>query len=125
MSDFFCNFNIRNNLNIKIMSNRTGDTFLALLVGAAVGVGVGILFASDKGSNIRKKIKEAIDESGVLNKYNEFISSIQNEVSESKASFEENLEDLLSEGSYKTEELIVLLEQKLQALKEENAKFKK
>lgn len=107
------------------MSNRTGDTFLALLVGAAVGVGVGILFASDKGSNIRKKIKEAIDESGVLNKYNEFISSIQNEVSESKASFEENLEDLLSEGSYKTEELIVLLEQKLQALKEENAKFKK
>ena len=30
------------------MSNRTGDTFMALLIGAAIGVGVGILFAHDK-----------------------------------------------------------------------------
>ena len=40
------------------MSNSTGDTFLALLIGAAIGVGVGILFAPDKGTTTRQKIKD-------------------------------------------------------------------
>ena len=39
------------------MSNKTGDSILALLAGAAIGVGIGILFAPDKGSKTREKIK--------------------------------------------------------------------
>lgn len=109
------------------MSNRTGDTFLALLIGAAIGVGVGILFAPDNGSTTRQKIKETFDESGddVVEKFNDIVSKIQNKAADTKISFEETLEDLVSEGSYKTEELIALLEQKLKALKEENAKYQK
>ncbi len=109
------------------MSNRTSDTFLALLIGAAIGVGVGILFAPDKGATTRQKIKETFDESGddVIEKFNDIVSKIQNKAVDTKVTIEETLDDLVSEGSYKTEELITLLEQKLKALKEENAKFQK
>jgi gas vesicle protein len=36
------------------MSNSTGNTFLALLTGAVIGAGIGILFAPDKGSKPEK-----------------------------------------------------------------------
>lgn len=109
------------------MSNRTGDTFLALLIGTAIGVGIGILFAPDKGTTTRRKIKDTFDESGedVLKKFNDVVSTIQNKATEANASLEETLEEMASEGSYKTEELINLLEQKLKVLKEQNAKFQK
>jgi gas vesicle protein len=38
------------------MSN-TGTTLLALLTGAAIGAGVGILFAPDKGSKQEERLK--------------------------------------------------------------------
>ena len=105
------------------MSNRTGDTFLALLIGTAIGVGIGILFAPDKGTTTRQKIKDTFDDSGddVLKKFNDVISNLQNKASDARSSFEE----MASEGSYKTEELITLLEQKLKVLKVQNAKFQK
>ena len=43
------------------MSNHTTDTLIALLSGVAIGVGVGVLFAPDKGSETRKKIKDKFD----------------------------------------------------------------
>ncbi len=39
------------------MSNKNGNNVLALLLGAAIGVGAGILFAPNKGSKTREKIK--------------------------------------------------------------------
>lgn len=109
------------------MSNRTGDTFLALLIGTAIGVGIGILMAPDKGSNTRQKIKDTFNEEGedLLKKFNDVLSNIQNKASDVKVSFEENFEELVSKGSYKTEEVITLLEEKLKVLKEQNAKFQK
>ena len=38
------------------MSNNTGNSVLALMIGAAIGAGVGILFAPDKGSTTRQKL---------------------------------------------------------------------
>ena len=43
------------------MTNNTGNTLLALLAGAAVGKGIGILFAPDKGSKTRKKIRDGFE----------------------------------------------------------------
>lgn len=43
------------------MSNRTGNSFLAFLLGAAAGAVVGILYAPDKGSNTRDKLTYRLD----------------------------------------------------------------
>ena len=40
------------------MANNNDNGFLALLVGATIGVSLGILFAPDKGSKTREKIKD-------------------------------------------------------------------
>jgi gas vesicle protein len=39
------------------MSTKNGNSILAILAGAAIGVGLGILFAPDKGSKTREKLK--------------------------------------------------------------------
>ena len=44
------------------MATKNGNSILALLAGAAIGVGLGILFAPDKGSKTREKIKEGLDD---------------------------------------------------------------
>ena len=57
------------------MSNNTGNTLLALLTGAAIGAGVGILFAPDKGSKTRGKIKEGYNDAqkDLVKKYESFL----------------------------------------------------
>ena len=42
------------------MASNTGQTLLALLTGAAIGAGIGILYAPDKGSKTRKQISKLI-----------------------------------------------------------------
>ncbi|MFV8324769.1 YtxH domain-containing protein [Flavobacterium sp. ZS1P14] len=44
------------------MSNNAGNTLIALLTGAAIGAGIGILFAPDKGSKTRRKFKDGYDD---------------------------------------------------------------
>jgi gas vesicle protein len=44
------------------MSSKNGNSILAILAGTAIGVGLGILFAPDKGSKTREKIKEGFDD---------------------------------------------------------------
>ena len=109
------------------MSKNTGDTVLALLLGAAVGVGVGILIAPDKGSETRKKIKDKFQESGedLVHKYEDMLSYLQTKASNAKSSIEDTFEQALSDGSYKTEEAISFLERKLAELKTQNAKLQK
>jgi gas vesicle protein len=98
------------------MSTKNGNSILALLAGAAIGVGLGILFAPDKGSKTREKIKEGLDD--LKDGTNEKISKTKDEL-------KETLEDLLSNSSYKAEEAITFLEEKLAELKKQNTKFQK
>ena len=109
------------------MSKNTGDTVLALLVGAAVGVGVGVLIAPDKGSETWKKIKNKLQESGedIVHKYEDVLSYLQTKATNAKSSIEDSFEQALSDGSYKTEEAITFLERKLAELKTQNAKLQK
>ncbi len=44
------------------MTNDSGNVLLALLTGAAIGAGIGILYAPDKGVETRHKIKQRVDE---------------------------------------------------------------
>ena len=120
----FCNFII---IKKKDMSNKNGNNALALLVGAAIGVGVGILFAPDKGSKTRAKIKDNLDDwkIDVNNKLADYEEDIRAKLSGSKENLKESVENLLSNSSYKAEEAISFLEEKLAELKKQNAKLQK
>ena len=106
---------------------KTGNVLLALVTGVAVGVGAGILFAPDKGKNTRKKIKDTVDESTAkLKQKLDFLThEVKEKTSEFKGNLEDKVENLISKSSYKAEDIITVLERKLAALKEANAKLQK
>jgi gas vesicle protein len=109
------------------MSSKTNSSIIALLAGAAIGAGLGILFAPDKGSKTREKIKDGLDD--IKNQAQNNLESIETETKEkfsrTKEDLKETVENLLSNSSYKAEEAILFLEEKLAELKRENAKLQK
>jgi gas vesicle protein len=109
------------------MSNNTGTTLLALLTGAAIGAGVGILFAPDKGSKTRGKIKDGYKDAqkDLVKKYEKLSDEVKTRMSSAKIDFEGSYDDLLDSMSHKTEDVILFLEDKLSELKAKNAKLQK
>lgn len=65
--------------------NSSGKILTALVAGAALGVVAGILFAPDKGSETRKKLKE---------KGRKFRKDVKEKFREGKAKFEEMAENM-------------------------------
>lgn len=109
------------------MSNKTGMTLLALVTGVAVGAGIGILFAPEKGSKTRGKIKKKYldNQNELKEKYNHLVDEVKTNLTNKKVNLEETYDDLISNVSYKTEDVISFLEIKLAELKDKNAKFQK
>ena len=109
----------------------------ALLFGTLLGVGLGMLFAPEKGSVTRQKIADnaasARDnvsseaehlKNALVSKSNELRNSMANSFSTNKQSFEERLDSLLTDASYKTDDVIDKLEDQLKALKAKNKKLR-
>uniref|UniRef100_UPI00404A35A4 YtxH domain-containing protein n=1 Tax=Flavobacterium sp. TaxID=239 RepID=UPI00404A35A4 len=108
------------------MSNRS-DNALALLIGAAIGAGLGILFAPDKGEATREKIKVGFDDlkEQTKNKISTLEEDAKDKISHTKEDLKEAVENILSKSSYKAEETITFLEEKLAELKKQNAKLQR
>jgi gas vesicle protein len=110
------------------MSNNTGNTIVAILTGALVGAGIGILFAPDKGSKTREKIKEGYDDAkdNLKHKFDDITHQLRDKLAKSNHhSLEDTYENLVSSMSNKSEDVISFLETKLADLKAQNAKLQK
>jgi gas vesicle protein len=109
------------------MSNNTGNTLVALLGGVVIGAGIGILFAPAKGEKTREKLKDGYkDAKKDLNcKYEGLTSEMKQKLSIAKIDLEETYDDILSDMSHKTDDVISFLEIKLAELREQNAKLQK
>lgn len=107
------------------MASNTGQTLIALLTGAAIGAGIGILYAPDKGSNTREKLnKEAKKAQKQLNKQiKQTTSTLSSKAQLAKLSFEQKLNETLSSASYKADDILLAMEDKLEALRRQNAKL--
>jgi gas vesicle protein len=83
------------------ISNNTGKIIGALLVGAAIGGALGILFAPDKGSKTRKNILSKGDDltNAVKDKVDDFLNEIKKEIEivQGKAN------EFINDGTAKTE----------------------
>ena len=109
------------------MSSKNANGIIALLAGAAIGVGLGVLFAPDKGSKTREKIKDKFDDlkDQAQSKFDFLDDETKERFSETKDELISKVENLLSDTSYKAEEAITFLEEKLAELKKQNAKLQK
>jgi gas vesicle protein len=107
------------------MSKNTDNTLVALLIAAGIGAAIGILFAPDKGAKTREKLREGFDDAknDLQDKLEIAGEELLDKFSNSKIDLEQTFEEVVSSLSYKTEDVISFLEEKLAELKKENAKL--
>ena len=105
--------------------SKTGNTILALITGAAIGAGLGLLYAPESGDKTRKKIsKGAKDAKKRFDKQvKETTESLSESASHAKKTFDKKLEATLSAASEKANDIIVAMEKKLEDLRQKNAKL--
>jgi gas vesicle protein len=108
------------------MSN-TGNTVLGIIAGSAIGAVLGILFAPDRGEVTRRKIAEQA--ATTRDSLSESALDLRDRAASTLASGTDTLEakvnHLMSDVSYKTEDVITTLESKLAELKAKNKKLQK
>jgi len=109
------------------MRTDSGTVLLAVLTGAAIGAGMGVLYAPDKGSNTRRRIKKRVEETGsdLAERLTHAKDELTRSAKEKREEFEHKLEDTLSHMSYKADDIIVGLEHKLEELRKKNAQLQK
>lgn len=109
------------------MASNTGQTLVALLTGAIIGAGIGILYAPKKGSETREELSREAKKTKdrIAEQLKETGKNLSEKAQMAKMSFEEKLNDTLSSASYKADEILLAMEDKLEALRKQNAKLQK
>jgi len=99
----------------------------ALVLGVLIGAAAGVLLAPEKGSVTREKLKK--EGKDIKNQLSSDLKEVKEDVSKAAASGKETLKqeikDIASKTSYKTEQAITFLEKQLAILKEKNKTLQK
>ena len=94
----------------------------ALVLGALIGVGLGVLLAPEKGSKTRETLKkEGKDiKDKLVDDFNEVKDDLSKSAKSGKEKFKEEAKDFKVKASQKAEKAITFLEKQLAILKEKN-----
>lgn len=118
--------------------SKSSNALVALVAGAAIGATVGLLYAPESGDKTRKKIKKQAQQAQhdidvqarktyaqISKKASELGTTVGLKASELKGTVGERIETALSSASYKADDAIVALEDKLEQLRAQNARLQK
>jgi len=99
----------------------------ALVLGVLIGAGIGVMLAPEKGSVTRDTLKK--EGKDVKDKLVKDFKEVKEDLSKSAVSgkdkLKQEIKDLTSKTSYKTEQAITFLEKQLAILKEKNKTLQK
>ncbi|MGG7036358.1 MAG: YtxH domain-containing protein [Flavobacterium sp.] len=101
------------------MDSSTKNATIALLAGAVVGAGLGILFAPEKGSKTREKIRDGFEDA--KNNLKHKIDDLKHRFGGDHHDLEGSFKNLVSGIGQNKEEVINFLEKKLSELKKQKA----
>jgi gas vesicle protein len=100
------------------MSKDQTKVLLAAALGAVAGLAIGVLFAPDKGSETRRKLKDSIGEQKdkIAQKIQELLQLVDSQKI-SKEQLDETVEELVSKADDGAAEILRTLQEKLDSLK--------
>lgn len=107
------------------MSNNTGNTLVALITGAIVGAGVGLLYAPQSGKKTRKQIKNKAGEAKdrLSSEYDKISDQVVDFAEDTKEKFEAKVNTLFSKASSQADHILTGMEAELEELKQKNAEL--
>jgi gas vesicle protein len=107
--------------------SQNNDTLIGILAGTAIGALIGVLFAPEKGSVTRERLRsEAISaKESMEERLSELEEKVKETVANEKASLDEKMDSIISDASYKADDIISAMEEKLRILKEKNKQYQK